>query len=104
MIKTLLDSGIRLESVRDVFSYLREHVDDRHQLGQHRHPRARPWCCATNDELIDIVRSGQGVLNVLPLAGVKDDVDAKLDPRRTPARTRRSAARPRLRPPPVAHV
>ncbi len=46
MIKTLLDAGIRLESVRDVFSYLRQHVDDRHQLGEHRHQRHVRRCCA----------------------------------------------------------
>ena len=33
-----------------------------------------------NDELVDMLRSGQGVLNVLPLAGVKDDIDAQLHP------------------------
>ena len=32
------------------------------------------------DELIDVLRKGQGVLNVLPLAGVKDDIDAQLVP------------------------
>ena len=31
VIKTLLDAGIRLESVREVFTYLRQHVDDRHR-------------------------------------------------------------------------
>ena len=39
------------------------------------------------DELVDVLRQGQGVLNVLPLAGVKDDIDAQLRPARptTPA-------------------
>ena len=32
------------------------------------------------DELVDVLRRGQGVLNVLPLAGVKDDIDAQLVP------------------------
>ena len=27
------------------------------------------------DELVDVVRRGQGVLNVLPLAGVKEELD-----------------------------
>jgi hypothetical protein len=30
------------------------------------------------DELIDVVRRGQGVLNVLSIAGVKGEVDARL--------------------------
>ena len=29
-------------------------------------------------ELIDLVQKGQGVLNVLPLAGIKDEVDAQI--------------------------
>ena len=32
------------------------------------------------DELVDVLRKGQGVLNVLPLAGVKEDIDAQLVP------------------------
>ena len=30
------------------------------------------------DQLVDVVRNGQGVLNVLPLAAVKSDVDAMI--------------------------
>ena len=45
------------------------------------------------DELVDVLRKGQGVLNVLPLAGVKDDIDAQLRAaRRTRRRRRRRAA------------
>ena len=32
----------------------------------------------TGDELLDLLRNGQGVLNILPLGGVKDDVDAAI--------------------------
>jgi hypothetical protein len=35
---------------------------------------------AEGDELIDVLRQGQGVLNVLSLAGVKDDIDTQLVP------------------------
>ena len=30
------------------------------------------------ENLIDVLRHGQGVLNVLPLAGVKDEVDRRI--------------------------
>ena len=30
------------------------------------------------DEVIDLLRKGQGVLNILPLAGVKEDLDATI--------------------------
>ena len=30
------------------------------------------------DDLIDVLRGGQGVLNVLPLSGVRDEVDSNI--------------------------
>lgn len=79
MIKTLLDAGIRLESVRDVFTYLRQHVTTDISSANIVIQGTSVVLCE-NDGLIDLLRSGQGVLNVLPLAGVKDDVDAQLHP------------------------
>ena len=32
----------------------------------------------SGDELIDVVRKGQGVLNILALANVKNDIDAAI--------------------------
>ena len=32
----------------------------------------------SGEELIDVLQKGQGVLNVLPLAGVKEEVDARI--------------------------
>ena len=29
-------------------------------------------------EIVDLIRHGQGVLNILPLAGVKEQVDARI--------------------------
>lgn len=77
MIKTLLDAGIRLESVRDVFAYMREHVDaDIRSANIVIQGHAVLLC--EDDQLIDLVKQGQGVLNVLPLAAVKHDVDEQL--------------------------
>ena len=79
VIKTLLDAGIRLESVREVFSYLREHVTTDISSANIVIQGSSVMLCE-NDDLIDILRRGQGVLNVLPLAVVKDDIDAQLHP------------------------
>jgi DNA-binding transcriptional MerR regulator len=79
VIKTLLDAGIRLESVRDVFSYLRQHVTS-DIASAHIVISGHQVALCDGEELIDVLRKGQGVLNVLPLAGVKDDVDAQLVP------------------------
>jgi hypothetical protein len=32
----------------------------------------------SGEELIDVLQQGQGVLNVLALAGVKDEIDARI--------------------------
>jgi DNA-binding transcriptional MerR regulator len=79
VIKTLLDAGIKLESVRDVFNYLREHVTT-DIASAHLVISGSSVVLAQGDELIDVVANGQGVLNVLSLAGVKDEVDAQLVP------------------------
>ncbi len=79
MIKTLLDAGIKLESVREVFAYLRDHVTS-DIAAAHIVISGNQVVLCDGEELIDVLRRGQGVLNVLPLAGVKDDVDAQLVP------------------------
>ncbi len=79
VIKTLLDSGIKLESVRDVFTYLREHVGT-DIASAHLVISGSSVVLARGDELIDVLQRGQGVLNVLSLAGVKHEVDAQLVP------------------------
>lgn len=79
VIKTLLDAGIKLESVREVFQYLREHVRE-DIASAHLVISGNSVVLARGDELIDVLNKGQGVLNVLSLAGVKDEVDAQLVP------------------------
>lgn len=94
VIKTLLDAGIRLESVREVFTYLREHVST-DIAAAHLVISGQSVVLAQGDELVDVLRRGQGVLNVLSLAGVKNDVDAQLVPLRvggTVGDDRRAAA------------
>jgi DNA-binding transcriptional MerR regulator len=77
IIKNLLDAGIRLESVRDVFQFLRTQVNE-DIVSAHIVIDGSQVVLCDGDELIDVVRRGQGVLNVLPLASVKSDIDAKL--------------------------
>ena len=77
VIKTLLDAGIKLESVRDVFEYMREHVDS-DIASAHLVISGNSVMLADGDELIDVLRNGQGVLNVLSLASVKQEVDDQL--------------------------
>lgn len=77
VIKNLLDAGIKLESVREVFNYLRSHVDT-DIAAAHIVISGKAVVLCQGDQLVDVVRNGQGVLNVLPLAAVKSDVDAMI--------------------------
>lgn len=79
VIKTLLDAGIKLESVRRVFDYLRTHVTG-DIASAHLVISGQSVVLADGDRLVDVLREGQGVLNVLSLAGVKEDIDAQLVP------------------------
>lgn len=77
VIKKLLDAGIKLESIRDVFAYMREHVDT--DIGSaHLVINGSSVVLCDGNELIDVLRHGQGVLNVLPMSGVRDEVDRQI--------------------------
>ena len=77
-VKSLLDAGIRLELVREVFTYLTQHLDE--DLAQVNLVIQGTSVIVRrgNEEIVDLLRDGQGVLNILPLAGVKADLDAKI--------------------------
>jgi DNA-binding transcriptional MerR regulator len=77
VIKGLLDAGIKLENVREVFTYLGDleiEVTTANLVIQGN----RTVLVQTEGELIDLLKKGQGVLNILPLAGVKQEVDAAI--------------------------
>jgi len=77
VIKNLIDAGLRLETIREVFAYLREKLGT-DVASAHLVISGSSVVLCQGDELVDVVRRGQGVLNVLPLAGVKEDVDAAI--------------------------
>lgn len=78
VIKTLLDAGIRLESIREAFDFLR------HQLGEDIASAnlviagAQSVVVHNGEELIELLQRGQGVLNILPMAGVKQEIDSAI--------------------------
>ena len=77
VVKSLLDAGIKLESVREVFNYLGQH-EQADITSAHLVINGSAVILCQGDDLIDVVRRGQGVLNLLPLAQVKDQVDGQL--------------------------
>jgi hypothetical protein len=77
MVKSLLDAGIKLESVREVFNYLAQNTQA-DITSAHLVISGSSVLLCEGDELVDVVRRGQGVLNLLPLAQVKNEVDGQL--------------------------
>jgi DNA-binding transcriptional MerR regulator len=78
VIKSLLDAGIKLESVRTAFEYLRTHVDT-DIASAHLVISGSDVILCDGEELIDVMRrGGQGVLNVLAIGGVKSDLDSTI--------------------------
>ncbi len=87
VIKTLLDNGIDLKKVRGVFDYLRQRPDADIASANLVIRGASVLLC-DDDELVDLVKHGQGVLNVsLSLDGCRNEINAKLS--RSSARSRR---------------
>lgn len=80
LIKTLLDNGIRLEAIREAFDYLRGQLGEDISTAKLIITGTSAVLVRENDELIDVVNryQGQGVLNLLALDGVKEQVDAKI--------------------------
>ncbi len=78
VIKQLLDAGLKLESVREVFAYLRESLGEDITTANLVINGRNSVVVASGDELIDVLNAGQGVFNVLALGGVKDDLDAAI--------------------------
>ncbi|HXH57221.1 MerR family transcriptional regulator [Iamia sp.] len=80
LIKTMLDSGIKLESVRDAFEYLRTNLGE--DISAARLVIAGTSAVLVRDdaEMIEVVNGlhGQGVLNLnlVTLDGLKGQLDA----------------------------
>ena len=90
VIKSLLDAGIKLESVREVFTLPPRARRRRHRRGPPRDQRHRRGALRRRRAHRRGEPCGQGVLNVLPLGGVKASMRL--------ADRSRSATRPAVEP------
>ena len=78
VIKHLLDAGISLQSARRAIGYLRDNLgEDVAAANLVLHGTESVLAC-TGEEIIDLLKGGQGVLNIVPLAGVKEELDAAI--------------------------
>lgn len=78
-IKKLLDAGIKLEQVRTVFENLRGHVGADIAAAHIVIDGGSVTLCDQGG-LIDLINTGQSVLNVLSMGGVKSELEADLVP------------------------
>lgn len=77
VIKQLLDAGLKLQQARRAIACLRESGEDLASaslvLAGEGSVLAR-----TGDEIVDLLKGGQGVFNIVPLAGVVGEIDAAI--------------------------
>ena len=79
VVKSLLDAGVKLQAARAAIDYLRD------DLGEPQWETASLVLDGSNsvlardgEQLIDLVRKGQGVLNIVPLGSMLQEVDAAI--------------------------
>jgi DNA-binding transcriptional MerR regulator len=98
VIKSLLDAGLSLQTARKAIEYLRDHLGEDLVSASLVLDGPRSVLVRTGEDIVDVVRQGQGVLNIVPLAGLVEQLDAsihELAPKasaETPARRGRAAS------------
>jgi DNA-binding transcriptional MerR regulator len=78
VIKHLLDAGISLRTARKAIEYLREHLGEELASASLVINGSQSVLARSGEEVVDLVRQGQGVLNILPLAGMIQELDGKI--------------------------
>jgi len=78
VIKSLLDAGVSLRSARTAIEYLRDNLGEDIGAASLVLNGAGSVLARTDGEIVDLVRKGQGVLNIVPLGGVVGELDAAI--------------------------
>ena len=78
VIKGLLDAGVSLQSARRAIEYLRGNLGEAIATASLVINGAGSVLVRTDGELVDLVRQGQGVLSIVALGGVKEELDAAI--------------------------
>ncbi len=77
VIKQLLDAGLNLREARRAVECLRRSGDDLTSANLVL-AGGGTVLARTGEEIVDLLRGGQGVFNIVPLAGVVGEVDAAI--------------------------
>ncbi|MGZ4804503.1 MAG: MerR family transcriptional regulator, partial [Acidimicrobiia bacterium] len=78
VIKSLLDAGLSLQTARKAIEYLRDHLGEDLASASLVLDGSRSVLVRTGEDIVDVVRQGQGVLNIVPLAGLVEQLDASI--------------------------
>ena len=91
VIKSLIDTGISLQSIRRAVDYLRQNVGDDPTSVTLMSDGRSIYACESEDQIIDLVKRGQGVF-AIALDKVREDLEGTLAGKAT------ARKRPRERP------
>jgi DNA-binding transcriptional MerR regulator len=78
VIKNLLDSGVKLQAARKAIEYVRGDLGDDWASASLVLNGTDSVLVRTGEDLVDVVRQGQGVLNIVSLGQVVDELDASI--------------------------
>ena len=79
VVKSILDAGVTLKNARKAIEYLREDQGTDWQTASIVLAEGTSVLARDGDALIDLVRHGQGVLNIVPLGSVVGEVRERID-------------------------
>ena len=78
VVKSLLDAGVSLQTARKAIDYLRSHLGEDLASASLVLDGSKSVLAISDTQIVDLVRQGQGVLNIVPLARVVDALDAEI--------------------------
>lgn len=78
VIKSLLDANVSLQSARTAVEYLRNHLGEDIATANLVLCGESPLLLREDGEIIDLIRGGQGVLNIVPLSPVVTELNAAI--------------------------
>ena len=79
VVKNLLDAGIKLQTARKAIEYLREQLGADLASAHLVIDGSNAVLVQTGDQIVDLLRNGQGVLNIVALGPVVSDLALELD-------------------------
>ena len=78
VVKSLLDAGVALARARQAVDCLREGLGVDLATASLVLTSSQSVLAASNGELVDLLRGGQGVFNIVPMSSVVADIDGQL--------------------------